>query len=46
MTAVQHKAFNILSGGVAGTVASTITNPLEVVKAQLQSSNMVAGEMA
>lgn len=43
MTAVQMKAFNILSGGVAGTVASTITNPLEVVKAQLQSSNMVAG---
>jgi solute carrier family 25 protein 33/36 len=46
MTAMQHKAFNILSGGVAGTVAATITNPLEVVKAQLQSSNMVAGEMA
>jgi len=28
-----------LSGGVAGTIASVITNPLEVVKTQLQSSN-------
>ena len=28
-----------LSGGVAGTVASCITNPLEVIKTQLQSSN-------
>ena len=32
----QHSLF---SGGVAGTVASTITNPLEVIKTQLQSSN-------
>lgn len=31
-----------MSGGVAGTVASTITNPLEVVKTQLQSSNQMA----
>lgn len=30
---------SLLSGGIAGTVASTITNPLEVIKAQLQSSN-------
>lgn len=29
----------MLSGGVAGTVAACITNPLEVVKTQLQSSN-------
>lgn len=28
-----------LSGGAAGTVASCITNPLEVIKTQLQSSN-------
>ena len=28
-----------LSGGVAGTVAACITNPLEVIKTQLQSSN-------
>ncbi|KAL3911526.1 MAG: hypothetical protein SGILL_007247, partial [Bacillariaceae sp.] len=28
-----------LSGGVAGTVAASITNPLEVIKTQLQSSN-------
>jgi solute carrier family 25 protein 33/36 len=29
---------SLLSGGVAGTIASCITNPLEVVKTQLQSS--------
>ena len=29
-----------LSGGVAGTVASCITNPLEVIKTQMQSSNV------
>ena len=28
----------LLSGGVAGTVAACITNPLEVIKTQLQSS--------
>jgi len=39
MTARQMEAFNLFSGGVAGTVASTITNPLEVIKTQLQSSN-------
>ena len=31
---------SLLSGGVAGTVASCLTNPLEVVKTQLQSSSM------
>jgi solute carrier family 25, member 33/36 len=31
--------YRILSGGVAGTIASCITNPLEVIKTQLQSSN-------
>jgi solute carrier family 25, member 33/36 len=30
----------LLSGGVAGTVASCLTNPLEVVKTQLQQSNL------
>lgn len=29
----------IFSGGVAGTIASCITNPLDVIKTQLQSSN-------
>lgn len=30
---------SLLSGGVAGTIASCITNPLEVIKTQLQSSS-------
>ena len=34
---------SLFSGGVAGTVASTITNPLEVIKTQLQSSNAKLG---
>lgn len=34
---------SLFSGGVAGTVASTITNPLEVIKTQLQSSNAAKG---
>jgi len=38
MSANQYKMFNLLSGGVAGTIASCITNPLEVIKTQLQSS--------
>lgn len=46
MTATKMKAFNLLSGGVAGTIAACITNPLEVIKTQLQSSNTVVGEMA
>eukprot|EP00586_Coscinodiscus_wailesii_P019080 CAMPEP_0172517844 /NCGR_PEP_ID=MMETSP1066-20121228/288360_1 /TAXON_ID=671091 /ORGANISM="Coscinodiscus wailesii, Strain CCMP2513" /LENGTH=313 /DNA_ID=CAMNT_0013300029 /DNA_START=366 /DNA_END=1307 /DNA_ORIENTATION=+ len=39
MTAGQMKLFNLLSGGVAGTFAACLTNPLEVVKTQLQSSS-------
>ncbi|KAL7560693.1 hypothetical protein ACA910_021428 [Epithemia clementina (nom. ined.)] len=39
MSARQMEAFHLLSGGLAGTVASTVTNPLEVIKTQLQSSN-------
>jgi len=39
MTARRMESLKLLSGGVAGTVAATITNPLEVVKTQLQSSN-------
>jgi solute carrier family 25 protein 33/36 len=40
---------SLLSGGVAGTIASCITNPLEVIKTQLQSSSVskaAHGEMA
>ena len=39
MTARRMETFKFLSGGVAGTVAACVTNPLEVIKAQLQSSN-------
>eukprot|EP00559_Dactyliosolen_fragilissimus_P005364 CAMPEP_0184865432 /NCGR_PEP_ID=MMETSP0580-20130426/18089_1 /TAXON_ID=1118495 /ORGANISM="Dactyliosolen fragilissimus" /LENGTH=284 /DNA_ID=CAMNT_0027364643 /DNA_START=250 /DNA_END=1105 /DNA_ORIENTATION=- len=49
MSANKMKALNLLSGGVAGTIASCITNPLEVVKTQLQSSSVSAsshGELA
>lgn len=49
MTARKMKLFNIFSGGVAGTVASSITNPLEVIKTQLQSTSASAtahGELA
>lgn len=37
---------NLLSGGAAGTIASCITNPLEVIKTQLQSSSAAVGELA
>lgn len=40
MPANQIKLLNLLSGGIAGTIASCITNPLEVIKTQLQSSNV------
>jgi len=46
LTARQLKTFNLLSGGVAGTVASCITNPLEVIRTQLQSSSASSGELA
>mmetsp|Transcript_44110 Transcript_44110/g.106309 ORF Transcript_44110/g.106309 Transcript_44110/m.106309 type:complete len:312 (-) Transcript_44110:50-985(-) len=39
MTARRMETLKFLSGGVAGTVASCVTNPLEVIKTQLQSSN-------
>ncbi|KAG7371551.1 mitochondrial carrier protein [Nitzschia inconspicua] len=39
MTARRMETFKFLSGGVAGTVAACVTNPLEVIKTQLQSSN-------
>lgn len=34
----QIRIQSIVSGGLAGTVASCLTNPLEVIKTQLQSS--------
>lgn len=49
MPAKQIQLLNLLSGGVAGTIASCITNPLEVIKTQLQSSSVstaVHGEYA
>eukprot|EP00581_Thalassiosira_minuscula_P007021 CAMPEP_0183709002 /NCGR_PEP_ID=MMETSP0737-20130205/5142_1 /TAXON_ID=385413 /ORGANISM="Thalassiosira miniscula, Strain CCMP1093" /LENGTH=312 /DNA_ID=CAMNT_0025936991 /DNA_START=341 /DNA_END=1279 /DNA_ORIENTATION=- len=46
MTASRMKLFNLLSGGAAGTIASCITNPLEVIKTQLQSSSAAVGELA
>ena len=36
-------SYSLLSGGLAGTVSSTMTNPLEVIKTQLQSSNQIVG---
>jgi len=37
---------SLFSGGAAGTIASCITNPLEVIKTQLQSSSTALGELA
>jgi len=37
--------FSLFSGGAAGTVASCLTNPLEVIKTQLQSSSTAVGEL-
>uniref|UniRef100_A0A7S2RK71 Mitochondrial carrier protein n=1 Tax=Eucampia antarctica TaxID=49252 RepID=A0A7S2RK71_9STRA len=39
MTARKMKILNLLSGGVAGTIAGSLTNPLEVIKTQLQSTS-------
>lgn len=38
MSASQMNTLNLLSGGVAGTISSCVTNPLDVIKTQLQSS--------
>jgi len=46
MPAGQIKILNLLSGGVAGTIASCLTNPLEVIKTQLQSSSVSQGEFS
>lgn len=46
ITASRLKLYNLLSGGAAGTIASCITNPLEVVKTQLQSSSAAVGELS
>jgi hypothetical protein len=39
-TARRSQLANFLAGGVAGTISSTLTMPLEIVKTQLQSSRM------
>jgi len=46
ITASRLKLYNLLSGGAAGTIASCITNPLEVVKTQLQSSSAAVGDLS
>lgn len=46
MTASRMQLFNLFSGGAAGTLASCITNPLEVIKTQLQSSSAAVGELS
>jgi len=38
MTSRRMESLKLFSGGAAGTVAACITNPLEVVKTQLQAS--------
>lgn len=40
LTSRQTQIVNFLSGGLAGTVSSTLTLPLEVIKTQLQSSRL------
>jgi len=45
MSKRQMEAFKLLSGGVAGTVAAVLTNPLEVIKTRLQSSSVAAGDL-
>lgn len=49
LTSRQRQLLNFFSGGVAGTIASMLTSPLEVVKTQLQSSiasKAARGELA
>eukprot|EP00547_Thalassionema_nitzschioides_P003179 CAMPEP_0194213426 /NCGR_PEP_ID=MMETSP0156-20130528/14020_1 /TAXON_ID=33649 /ORGANISM="Thalassionema nitzschioides, Strain L26-B" /LENGTH=304 /DNA_ID=CAMNT_0038941447 /DNA_START=359 /DNA_END=1273 /DNA_ORIENTATION=- len=46
MTSQQMQIVNLLSGGIAGTVSSILTNPLEVVKTQLQASSKTNKNLA
>ncbi|KAL7480065.1 hypothetical protein ACHAW6_005772 [Cyclotella cf. meneghiniana] len=56
LTSSQLKLLNLFSGGFSGTLASCITNPLEVIKTQigraeviktqLQSSSAAVGELS
>ena len=41
----QKQLINFFSGGLAGTISSVITAPLEVVKTQLQSSQSNKGNL-
>ncbi|KAL7520519.1 hypothetical protein ACHAWX_005240 [Stephanocyclus meneghinianus] len=46
LTPSQLKLLNLFSGGFSGTLASCLTNPLEVIKTQLQSSSAAVGELS
>lgn len=46
ITSQQYQILKLLSGGVAGTFAACVTNPLELIKSQLQSSSAQSGELA
>lgn len=46
ITAQQYQVLKLLSGGMAGTFAACVTNPLEIIKSQLQSSNAQSGDLA
>ena len=46
ITSQQYQILKLLSGGVAGTFAACLTNPLELIKSQLQSSSAQSGDLA
>jgi len=46
ITSQQYQIMKLLSGGVAGTFAACVTNPIELIKSQLQSSNAQSGDLS